>query len=165
MIISMSFFLFIHASDDVFMLLFFFLFFWSARVFSSFVHMLGHVAYHWYISFMSCISWSQFNKFGRFVQFGADQDCHCGALGCRQKLGVKPSKPKVLSSDAALKIVACQVAALSPKVKAILSRKDVCITAFWLMMYIAVFWLILMSMTHGIWWLLSVCISYLIYWC
>ncbi|KAI8537118.1 hypothetical protein RHMOL_Rhmol09G0000700 [Rhododendron molle] len=61
----------------------------------------------------------------QFVQFGADQDCHCGALGCRQKLGVKPSKPKVLSSDAALKIVACQVAALSPKVKAILSRKDV----------------------------------------
>ncbi|XP_068662721.1 histone-lysine N-methyltransferase ASHH3 isoform X2 [Aristolochia californica] len=30
----------------------------------------------------------------RFVQFGADQDCHCGALGCRRKLGSKPSKPK-----------------------------------------------------------------------
>ncbi|XP_059655897.1 histone-lysine N-methyltransferase ASHH3 [Cornus florida] len=57
----------------------------------------------------------------QFVQFGADQDCHCGALGCRQKLGVKPSKPKVPSSDAALKIVACQVAVSSPKVKAILS--------------------------------------------
>ncbi|PSS35776.1 Histone-lysine N-methyltransferase [Actinidia chinensis var. chinensis] len=62
----------------------------------------------------------------QFVQFGADQDCYCGAVSCRQKLGVKPSKPNVPSSDAALKIVACQVAALSPKVKAILSRTDVC---------------------------------------
>uniref|UniRef100_A0A5B6YSN9 Putative histone-lysine N-methyltransferase ASHH3-like isoform X1 n=1 Tax=Davidia involucrata TaxID=16924 RepID=A0A5B6YSN9_DAVIN len=61
----------------------------------------------------------------QFVQFGADQDCHCGAAGCRQKLGVKPSKPKVPSSNAALKIVACQVAVSSPKVKAILSGKDV----------------------------------------
>lgn len=61
----------------------------------------------------------------QFVQFGADQDCYCGAAGCRQTLGVKPSKPKVPSSDAALKIVACQVAVSSPKVKAILSGKDV----------------------------------------
>ncbi|OMO66650.1 hypothetical protein CCACVL1_21036 [Corchorus capsularis] len=55
----------------------------------------------------------------QFVQFGADQDCHCGAAGCRQKLGVKPSKPKI-SSDAALKLVACQVALSSPKLKAML---------------------------------------------
>ena len=81
--------------------------------------------------------WSQPNKFGRFVQFGADQDCYCGAVSCRQKLGVKPSKPNVPSSDAALKIVACQVAALSPKVKAILSRTDVRIGI----------WLTLLSMT------------------
>ncbi|KAK6267455.1 hypothetical protein QUC31_011615 [Theobroma cacao] len=60
----------------------------------------------------------------QFVQFGADQDCHCGAAGCRQKLGVKPSKPK-MSSDAALKLVACQVAVSSPKLKAVLSGKDV----------------------------------------
>ncbi|KAG6732976.1 hypothetical protein I3842_01G203800 [Carya illinoinensis] len=44
----------------------------------------------------------------QFVQFGADQDCHCGAVGCRRKLGVKPTKPK-MSSDAALKLVAYQV--------------------------------------------------------
>ncbi|KAJ6734055.1 SET DOMAIN PROTEINS, partial [Salix purpurea] len=62
----------------------------------------------------------------QFVQFGADQDCHCGAAGCRKKLGVKPSKPK-MSSDAALKLVACQVAVSSPKLKAMLSGKDVCI--------------------------------------
>ncbi|CAK7325030.1 unnamed protein product [Dovyalis caffra] len=60
----------------------------------------------------------------QFVQFGADQDCHCGASGCRQKLGVKASKPK-MSSDAALKLVACQVAVSSPKLKAILSGTDV----------------------------------------
>ncbi|XP_048233444.1 histone-lysine N-methyltransferase ASHH3 isoform X2 [Ricinus communis] len=60
----------------------------------------------------------------QFVQFGADQDCHCGAVDCRRKLGVKPSKPK-MSSDAALKLVACQVAVSSPKLKAILSGKDV----------------------------------------
>ncbi|KAM7278424.1 hypothetical protein ACFE04_005558 [Oxalis oulophora] len=55
----------------------------------------------------------------QFVQFGADQVCHCGAVECRQKLGVKPNKPK-LSSDAALKLVESQVA---PKSKAILSRE------------------------------------------
>ncbi|XP_057526070.1 histone-lysine N-methyltransferase ASHH3-like isoform X2 [Amaranthus tricolor] len=44
----------------------------------------------------------------QFVQFGADQDCHCGASGCRRKLGVKPNK-KMPSSDAALKLVARQV--------------------------------------------------------
>ncbi|KAG9458012.1 hypothetical protein H6P81_002520 [Aristolochia fimbriata] len=44
----------------------------------------------------------------RFVQFGADQDCHCGTLGCRQKLGSKPSKPKICPSDTALKLVASE---------------------------------------------------------
>ncbi|BAU02488.1 hypothetical protein VIGAN_11203000 [Vigna angularis var. angularis] len=44
----------------------------------------------------------------QFVQFGADQDCHCGAATCRRKLGVRPTKPK-MSSDAALKLVAYQV--------------------------------------------------------
>ncbi|XP_059445829.1 histone-lysine N-methyltransferase ASHH3-like isoform X3 [Corylus avellana] len=59
----------------------------------------------------------------QFVQFGADQDCHCGATDCRRKLGVRPAKPK-MSSDAALKLVAYQVAVSSPKLKAILSGKD-----------------------------------------
>ena len=75
----------------------------------------------------------QSNKFSRFVQFGADQDCHCGASGCRKKLGVKPSKPK-MSSDAALKLVACQVAVSSPKLKAMLSGKDVCICGYTVML-------------------------------
>ncbi|XP_068660012.1 histone-lysine N-methyltransferase ASHH3-like [Aristolochia californica] len=63
----------------------------------------------------------------RFVQFGADQYCHCGALGCRRKLGSKPSKPKLCSSDAALKLVACEVAAAasSPIMKALLMQKQV----------------------------------------
>lgn len=69
-------------------------------------------------------------KIIRFVQFGADQDCHCGAKGCRLKLGVKPNKSKFPSSDAALKIVACQVAINSPKVKAVLYGKDVCMSFF-----------------------------------
>ncbi|KAF7813348.1 histone-lysine N-methyltransferase ASHH3 isoform X1 [Senna tora] len=50
----------------------------------------------------------------QFVQFGADQDCHCGADRCRRKLGVRPTKPK-MSSDAALKLVAYQVASSSQK--------------------------------------------------
>ncbi|GMH08730.1 hypothetical protein Nepgr_010570 [Nepenthes gracilis] len=61
----------------------------------------------------------------QFVQFGADQDCHCGAAGCRQKLGARPNKPRTPSSDAALKFVANQMAVSSPKVKAILSGKNV----------------------------------------
>lgn len=60
----------------------------------------------------------------KFVQFGADQDCHCGAEGCRQTLGVKPTKTKISSSDAALHLVACQVAATSPKVRALLSARE-----------------------------------------
>ncbi|KAL9143070.1 hypothetical protein ABFS82_14G211600 [Erythranthe guttata] len=58
----------------------------------------------------------------KFVQFGADQDCYCGAAGCRKKLGVKP---KNHASDAALKVVTCQVAANSPKAKAVISNKPV----------------------------------------
>ncbi|XP_023521463.1 histone-lysine N-methyltransferase ASHH3-like isoform X2 [Cucurbita pepo subsp. pepo] len=42
----------------------------------------------------------------------------------QRKLGVRPTKPKI-SSDAALKLVACQVAVSSPKLKAILSGRDV----------------------------------------
>ncbi|KAL8489826.1 hypothetical protein ACS0TY_025155 [Phlomoides rotata] len=61
----------------------------------------------------------------QFVQFGADQDCYCGAADCRKKLGVKPNKPKTPSSDAALKIVACQVAVNCPKAKAVESNKPV----------------------------------------
>ncbi|KAH6804999.1 histone-lysine N-methyltransferase ASHH3 [Perilla frutescens var. hirtella] len=61
----------------------------------------------------------------QFVQFGADQDCYCGAAGCRKKLGVKPNKPKIPSSDAALKIVTCQVTANCPKVKAVVTNKPV----------------------------------------
>ncbi|KAJ4826545.1 Histone-lysine N-methyltransferase ashh3 [Turnera subulata] len=64
----------------------------------------------------------------QFVQFGADQDCHCGAIECRQKLGVKPSKPKV-SSDAVLKLVAPEMAVSSPKLKAIRSGQDVSLIA------------------------------------
>ncbi|KAL2557123.1 Histone-lysine N-methyltransferase ASHH3 [Forsythia ovata] len=60
----------------------------------------------------------------QFVQFGADQDCYCGAAACRQKLGVKPSKLK-MPSDAALNIVAYQVSASTPKMKAILSNKHI----------------------------------------
>ncbi|KAL2540827.1 Histone-lysine N-methyltransferase ASHH3 [Abeliophyllum distichum] len=60
----------------------------------------------------------------QFVQFGADQDCYCGAAACRQKLGVKPSKLK-MPSDAALNIVAYQVSASTPKMKAIISNKHI----------------------------------------
>lgn len=69
------------------------------------------------------------------MQFGADQDCHCGAAGCRRKLGVKPNnnKAKLSSSDAALKLVACEVAINSPKVKAVVSGKDVCMVFLMMM--------------------------------
>ncbi|KAH0784064.1 hypothetical protein KY290_003662 [Solanum tuberosum] len=60
----------------------------------------------------------------QFVQFGADQDCHCGAINCKRKLGIRPNKLKLPSSDAAaLKLVACQVAAPFPKEKVLLSAK------------------------------------------
>ncbi|CAM8935130.1 unnamed protein product [Rhodiola kirilowii] len=42
----------------------------------------------------------------QFVQFGADQDCHCGAIGCRQKLGAKPGKLKASSADDSFEAVA-----------------------------------------------------------
>ncbi|KAK4408220.1 Histone-lysine N-methyltransferase ASHH3 [Sesamum angolense] len=61
----------------------------------------------------------------QFVQFGADQDCYCGAAGCRKKLGVKPNKPKAPFSDAALRIAASQMDANSPEVKAVVSNKPV----------------------------------------
>lgn len=44
----------------------------------------------------------------QFIQFGTDQECHCGAPACRGKLGAKPSKQKI-SADAALQIVAREV--------------------------------------------------------
>ncbi|KAK8947017.1 Histone-lysine N-methyltransferase ASHH3 [Platanthera zijinensis] len=53
----------------------------------------------------------------QFVQFGPDQDCYCGAKGCRQKLGSRPSKQK-FSSDAALQLVLYEMAASSPTMKA-----------------------------------------------
>ena len=86
------------------------------------MEILWHLFYYLLFYFLYCLSLA--NKLSRFVQFGADQDCHCGAVGCRRKLGVRPTKPKI-SSDAALKLVACQVAVSSPKLKAILSGRDV----------------------------------------
>lgn len=61
----------------------------------------------------------------QFVQFGADQDCHCGAVDCRRKLGVKPNKSKMASSDAAFKTVQCHIAASSPKMRGIVPKKPV----------------------------------------
>lgn len=59
----------------------------------------------------------------QFVQFGADQDCYCGADACRQKLGNKPNKLKS-SSDAAFQLVLCEMAASSPNVKALIYGRD-----------------------------------------
>ncbi|THU44988.1 hypothetical protein C4D60_Mb02t13150 [Musa balbisiana] len=59
----------------------------------------------------------------QFVQFGADQDCYCGSVGCRKKLGNKPSKLKFSSSDTALQLVLCEIAASSPNSKALLYGK------------------------------------------
>ncbi|GAB2233336.1 hypothetical protein Drorol1_Dr00002557, partial [Drosera rotundifolia] len=39
----------------------------------------------------------------QFVQFGADQNCYCGAVGCRRKLGVKPNKLRMPSSHGAFR--------------------------------------------------------------
>lgn len=84
----------------------------------------------------------------RFVQFGEDQNCYCGALSCRQKLGNKPSKPK-LSSDAALKLVAPEVAVSSPSVKGLLSKNDV--SSCWVYdiqfcLFSLIFWHILLDL-------------------
>ncbi|PHT58933.1 hypothetical protein CQW23_01296 [Capsicum baccatum] len=67
----------------------------------------------------------------RFVEFGADENCHYGAEECKRKLGIKPNKLKrsflnAISSDAALKLVASQVAAASTKEKAPVYAKHVC---------------------------------------
>lgn len=77
-----------------------------------------------HLAFWFVVFFFQSNKCSRFVQFGADQVCHCGSVSCRQKLG-KPNKPKTPSSDAALQIVASQVAMNSSKAKDILHKKDV----------------------------------------
>ncbi|XP_076952973.1 putative histone-lysine N-methyltransferase ASHH4 isoform X2 [Bidens hawaiensis] len=61
-------------------------------------------------------------KISRFMRFGADQDCYCGSLGCRTKLGARPKKSNV-STDAAIKMVACQVAINTLEAKALLSGK------------------------------------------
>ncbi|KAL0923783.1 hypothetical protein M5K25_007856 [Dendrobium thyrsiflorum] len=58
----------------------------------------------------------------QFVQFGADQNCYCGAKGCRQKLGNRPSKLK-FSSDAALQLVLYEMAATSPTKNAVFHEK------------------------------------------
>uniref|UniRef100_A0A0D3B6N9 SET domain-containing protein n=1 Tax=Brassica oleracea var. oleracea TaxID=109376 RepID=A0A0D3B6N9_BRAOL len=46
----------------------------------------------------------------RFVPFGEDQDCHCGAIGCRKKLGVKPNKPKLVPDEETRNIVVSELA-------------------------------------------------------
>ncbi|CDY45769.1 BnaC04g22550D [Brassica napus] len=43
-----------------------------------------------------------------FVQFGADQDCYYGAVGCRKMLGAKASKAKNIPSDEAVNLTACK---------------------------------------------------------
>ncbi|KAJ8565174.1 hypothetical protein K7X08_007750 [Anisodus acutangulus] len=62
-------------------------------------------------------------RIGIFATRDIRRDCHCGAIECKRKLGIKPNKLKLSSSDAALKLVACQVAAISSKAKALLSAK------------------------------------------
>ncbi|GJU32810.1 hypothetical protein Tco_1176399 [Tanacetum coccineum] len=59
-----------------------------------------------------------------FSNLSISQECHSGVVDYRRKLGVKPNKSKLSSSDATLKLVACQVAINSPKVKAVLFGKD-----------------------------------------
>ncbi|KAF8113882.1 hypothetical protein N665_0045s0120 [Sinapis alba] len=49
----------------------------------------------------------------QFVQFGPDQECHCGAICCRKKLGVKPKKPKLDSDEETLNLVISEVAQTS----------------------------------------------------
>ncbi|KAL0674600.1 hypothetical protein Bca4012_002581 [Brassica carinata] len=46
----------------------------------------------------------------QFVPFGEDQDCHCGAIGCRKKLGVKPNKPKLVPDEETRNIVVSELA-------------------------------------------------------
>lgn len=61
----------------------------------------------------------------RFVQFGADQNCYCGSVGCRKKLGSKPGKLKIPTSDDALELILCQMAASAPSSKSLLYAKTV----------------------------------------
>uniref|UniRef100_A0A7N1A2W3 Histone-lysine N-methyltransferase ASHH3 n=1 Tax=Kalanchoe fedtschenkoi TaxID=63787 RepID=A0A7N1A2W3_KALFE len=61
----------------------------------------------------------------QFVQFGADQDCHCGAVGCRQKLGAKPGKFKTSSADDSFKVVASHLLDSFSKEKEFLSLEKV----------------------------------------
>ncbi|KAF3556908.1 hypothetical protein F2Q69_00014593 [Brassica cretica] len=44
----------------------------------------------------------------QFVQLGADQDCYCGAVGCRKMLGAKASKAKNIPSNEAVNLTACK---------------------------------------------------------
>ncbi|XP_019082925.1 PREDICTED: putative histone-lysine N-methyltransferase ASHH4 [Camelina sativa] len=53
----------------------------------------------------------------QFVQFGADQDCYCGSVDCRKKLGAKPSKAKKTTLEEDVKPVASKVTLNTPKVK------------------------------------------------
>lgn len=70
----------------------------------------------------------------QFVPFGADQDCFCGAVECRQKLGNKPSRQKLgnkhselkftsYNASCAYKLVLCEIAVSSPFLKALLCEK------------------------------------------
>ncbi|XP_042452488.1 histone-lysine N-methyltransferase ASHH3-like isoform X1 [Zingiber officinale] len=59
----------------------------------------------------------------KFVQFGADQNCYCGSVGCRKKLGSKPGKLKIPTSDDSLELILCQMAASAPSSKSLLYAK------------------------------------------
>ncbi|CAF2113082.1 hypothetical protein YC2023_102862 [Brassica napus] len=50
----------------------------------------------------------------QFVQFGADQDCYCGAACCRKKLGAKAYKAKSVPSDEAVNLTACKAVTWKP---------------------------------------------------
>ncbi|CAH8383775.1 unnamed protein product [Eruca vesicaria subsp. sativa] len=52
----------------------------------------------------------------QFVQFGPDQECHCGAIGCRKKLGVKPKKPELVSDEETPNFVISELAQTLPQV-------------------------------------------------
>lgn len=54
----------------------------------------------------------------QLVQFGPDQDCHCGAVCCKKKLGAKASKTKNIPKDEDVNLTACKVVTRKrPKVK------------------------------------------------
>ncbi|KAL0653029.1 hypothetical protein Bca4012_095720 [Brassica carinata] len=65
----------------------------------------------------------------QFVQFGADQDCYCGAACCRKKLGAKACKAKSVPSDEAVNLTACKAVTWKPPKSSIYSSLDlVCYT-------------------------------------